>query len=469
MKTFALKAWRWLRYGFDPTGRSRRYVSTTLLTLSVVWAAVTAYCVLAPATYTSRFSLLLPAAGVSTTLQLESLGQAVSSTASPYASSSLSPTEKYKRLIVADQTLAIAAAEVGITLERFPRPRVELVDQTELIHVELTGATAEQARELAAAVERAFSAELERLRAGEAKIRERTMRSLVGEFEEKVERARRAVIELQVSGEVASVAQYDATVATLEQLRSRALEVRAALAKARAMVTRLSEALGIDVGAASRAFVLQADTQFQDLLMRFTRVSGELREISGRFGERHPRRVAFMADYNALVDSLSARGATLTGLGSAVILRLVDLSVSQQRARLFEQLVDGEAKRAGFAAEEAELVRQIEHQRRRVTQLAEDAGELARRARELQVAEAVFASALARQDVNKSDYFASYPMVQLLEAPTLPRKPSGPKRKLAVAGGVLASVMLVASMLLAWLRQPILALLIDRVTGRVAD
>ncbi|MEM9387259.1 MAG: hypothetical protein AAGA68_19515 [Pseudomonadota bacterium] len=469
MKAFAIKAWHRLRYGFDPTGRGRRYGGITALALSLVWASVIAYCTLARATYTSRFSLLLPAAGVSTTLQLESLGQAVSSTASPYASSSLSPTEKYKRLIVADQTLSIAASEQGISLERFPRPRVELVDQTELIHVELTGATAAQARDFALTVERAFSAELERLRAGEAKIRERMMRSLIGEFEEKVDRARRAVIELQVSGEVASVEQYDATVATLEQLRARAMEVRAALAKAQATVTRLSESLGIDVRAASRAFVLQADTQFQDLLERFTRVSGELNELSGRLGERHPRRMALMADYTALVDSLSARGATLTGLAGAVILRLVDLSVSQQRARLFEQLLADEAQRAGFAAQEAALVRQIERQHRRVTQLAEDAGELARRARELQVAEAVFASALARQDVNKSDYFASYPMVQLLEAPTLPRKPSGPKRKLAVAGGVVASLMLMASMALAWLRQPILTLLIDRVHGRATD
>jgi hypothetical protein len=146
-----LTVWHWIRYGADPRGRFKRYAAATTLLLLVVWTLVAAYCALAPASYTSRFTLLLPAAGVSTSLQLDSLGQAVSSTTSPYSSSSLSPTEKYKRLVMAEGTLAIAADELKMSLADFPQPRITLVDQTELIIVSVNAGSAEVARDRAVA------------------------------------------------------------------------------------------------------------------------------------------------------------------------------------------------------------------------------------------------------------------------------------------------------------------------------
>ena len=70
--------------------------------------------------------------------------------------------------------------------------------------------------------------------------------------------------------------------------------------------------------------------------------------------------------------------------------------------------------------------------------------------------EAVFSSALARTDTSKADYFASYPMVQTLEGPTVPTKPSAPLATLAIAGGFAASLLIVASLVLTWLRTALL-------------
>jgi uncharacterized protein involved in exopolysaccharide biosynthesis len=276
-----------------------------------------------------------------------------------------------------------------------------------------------------------------------------------------------------VEGGLVSSNQYDTTVDSLEALRARALSVEASLAQASAEVARLCRALGIDVAAASRALVLRSDTVFQDLLARYTQVAGELRAISGRLGARHPRRVALEADHLALVDALALRGRELTGLGHAAILRLVDLSVSDQRADLIGGLIAGEARRAGLAAEARTLADQIRQQSQLVAELATNAGSIERLSRNLKVAEAVFSSALARLDANKADYFASYPMVQTLEAAALPERASGPKRKLAVLGGVAATLMGLFSLLLAWLRQPLLDTILAGPgaagTGPVAD
>ena len=87
---------------------------------------------------------------------------------------------------------------------------------------------------------------------------------------------------------------------------------------------------------------------------------------------------------------------------------------------------------------------------------AADPAKLADLAGDLRVAEAVFSSALARLDTNKSDPFASYPLVQTLEAPSLPRAKSAPSPVFAIAGAMGATLLILIGFLLLWLRQPII-------------
>ena len=88
--------------------------------------------------------------------------------------------------------------------------------------------------------------------------------------------------------------------------------------------------------------------------------------------------------------------------------------------------------------------------------LAKDASHLDDLKRDVQVAEAVFSSALARIGTTKSDIFASYPMVQTLEAPEVPDRPSSPSPLLAVGGGMMASLAFTFSLVLIWLRTALL-------------
>ena len=76
------------------------------------------------------------------------------------------------------------------------------------------------------------------------------------------------------------------------------------------------------------------------------------------------------------------------------------------------------------------------------------------------MAEAVFASAIARTESSKNDVYASYPLIQVLENPSLPDAPSSPRRKLAIAAGVAATLMLLIGLTLAWIRKPIVSRLL---------
>ena len=90
--------WSFLKGG-PQQGRFMRYV----MVLGLGWIAIAmlaaAFFFLTPKTYSSGFTLILPGAGTSSSVNLSSFGQATSNTSSPFGSQSLSPTENYKRLL----------------------------------------------------------------------------------------------------------------------------------------------------------------------------------------------------------------------------------------------------------------------------------------------------------------------------------------------------------------------------------
>jgi uncharacterized protein involved in exopolysaccharide biosynthesis len=84
------------------------------------------------------------------------------------------------------------------------------------------------------------------------------------------------------------------------------------------------------------------------------------------------------------------------------------------------------------------------------------AADLERLNSEHKVAEAVFASALARISTSKTDIFASYPMAQVAEAAVMPLYPSSPNKKIALGAAVASTVLLIFGLLLAWVRRPLI-------------
>ena len=150
------------------------------------------------------------------------------------------------------------------------------------------------------------------------------------------------------------------------------------------------------------------------------------------------------------------RGRELTGLGEDQLLRMVDLSVSDGRSSLIEGMISSDVRRAGTNAALREIRGDLAQQQGRAAHLVTQAAKLADLTRDHRIAEAVFSSALARIDTNKQDPFASYPLVQTLEEPSIPRAPSSPSTIIALAGAIAASLLIIMGFVLTWLRQPLI-------------
>lgn len=451
-----VRLWHVVRDGLPSVGRYRRYITAISLPLGVIWLVTIAYLALAPNRYDSRMSLILPGSGPGSTLNLESIGQASGNATSPFSSSNLSPTENYKRLLLSDPVLRAAALRAGEDEATFPQPAIKLIDQTNLIEVTIPAGAPQLAQKRMSALRAAFLDALESLRQDEARAREESDAEHIAELQRKVEGAQRALLDFQGRTGLVSLDQFANRISALDDLRSKERDRQVQLSENGASEGALARSLGVSLPQARQAMLLKADPVFQELLTRYARSTADETQQGATLGLAHGKMEQLTAEGDDLREAMGKRGAALTGLPTAKVLAFADLSVSDGRARLMESYVLRDSDRNGSAAALAEIRRQIGQEQGASRTLVKDASRLADLVRDVRVAEAVFSSALARLDTNKADPFASYPLVQTLEAPSLPRGRSAPSPLIALAGAVAASLLIIFGFLLLWLRQPII-------------
>ena len=436
--------------------RSRRYLAIAVLSLAVIWVGAIAYYVAAPRSYTSRFVFILPGTGSGSSINLDSLGTATTTSSSPFSSPDMSPTENYRKMLLSDKVQDLAAAAAGELPDHFPPAKIELSEQTKLITVKSTAPTGPQALVRAEALRSSFLGMLNMLRADEINAREISSRSLVEGYKARLDEVRQKMIAQQARTGLVSAEQYGAIVGQLTHLDEQLRDVQARLAQARAGSAKLAALLGITAEQATAAMVLRADPLFQALLDQSAKQDTEMAALSGTRGQNNPRVVDLQAERAGVVSRLITRGEELSGLKRGDVMKLRDLSVRDERARLFERLVSSVTDSEALAALQVQLDVQIVAEHARVVSLAPDVSLLDDLKRDVQVAETVFSSALARIDTSKADFFASYPMVQTFERPTLPLSPSSPQKAIAFGGAVAGSLFLLMAMVLTWLRTALL-------------
>ncbi|WP_373634889.1 GumC family protein [Yoonia sp. SS1-5] len=444
-------------------GRLPRYVAFALLGGAVIWGPITGYLKTAPLTYKSSTSLILPGSGASASMNLNGIGQASSFANSAFASNAVSPTETYKRLLNADRILDAAADSLDISRSDLGKPRVNLVDQTSLIHFEMTGGSPAEAQSRGDAILSAFFAELDALRADEQQTREDSSLGAIQDYRASVASTRTDIEMLQSSTGLLSVAQYDALLAQNTVLEAALRNQQAIASEKEAAVRTLERSLGIGVASAAVTLKLFADDEYRQLLDQAAIHAAALADARSQYGANHPkvqeaRRAKGQAEGAAI-----SRAVALTDL-SAQQLTGLDVAPNGERAALLADLVEMNAQHAGAVEQLDAMQEQLTAQTARLDQMATAAARLQDLQRDFSVAEAVFASAIARSQTTKSDVYASYPLVQVLENPSLPEAPSSPNRKLAVAAGGAATLMMLFGLLLGWTRSAIITTLIRKTT-----
>lgn len=441
--------------------RGLRYGFVFAMWSCAVWVPIMGYLGSTPPSYTSHMSLILPGSGASSSVNIENIGQASSHASSAFASNSISPTQTYKRLIRADRILDAAAASLNTHPKNLPRPKVTLVDQTGLIHVEITGGSAQRARAHNEAVLQAFFSEVEALRADDLNVREQGAVRAIEDYRNSVLANRNAVSNLQDETGFLSRDQFAAQVAENDTRLANSLALKAKLDEKTAYVASLESRLGLNAEHAARALDLYSDQEYLALVADVADKAAGLAEARARFGSQHPRRQEAEVAYTQSQEATLRAATAITGLPRSIAARL-NVSQFGDRTQLLAELLRAEADRAGLSAQYDTLSKNAATEKTRLERASRAAAQLEDLQRDFQVAEAVFASAIARAQSSKTDVFASYPLVQVLENPSLPDGPSSPRRKLALAAGVGATLLILMALSLGWVRRSLIRWLIGQ-------
>ena len=455
-------SWRRILTGgrLSDSGRLPRYAAVFLLGASALWAPIMGYLATAPLKFSSHASLILPGSGASASVNLNGIGQASSYANSAFSNGSISPTETYKRLIGADRILDTAAESLGLSRHGLERPRVTLVDQTSLIHIEVKGGSAEDAQRYGEALITAFFDEIDQLRADELATREKSGGTAIEEYTRSVRDTREAITLLQKRSGLTNAAQYREQLAAHDRLKQDLTTLEGELGHQAEKVAALESALNLPPDSAANTLKLYADAPYIALLDEVSAHAAKLAQAGASYGARHPTRIKAQEAYDAARQAALLRAAKVTGL-EVNDLQSLDRAPEGQRAALLSELVRENARRAGLERQHATISERIAIEGTRLGELAGLAAELEDRQRDFAVAEAVFASAIARSESTKTDIYASYPLIQVLENPSLPDLPSSPRRKLAIAAGIAASFMLLVGLVLAWVRKPLITRLLN--------
>lgn len=450
--------WRMIRtallWSGRPGRRLRRYTLTFGLPIMGIWALALSYAFLTPKSYLSEITLNMPNATVQSSVSLQNIGQTSINSASPFASSSLSPIVFYKSIALSNGLRVAAAEIINLDEKAMPKPKVELIDLTAIMTIKITGPSPKEARTRAQAFYDALQNQLDELRRDESERRLKSIRAGVSEVERRLAETSRALQEYQRSSKIVSQEQYNLIVRNMETLRQKIASENAELKKTIAEKARLSTILGLSAEEAAAALRLQSDPRYAGLSRDLGTALIEHTENTRKWGPRHPQVLFTARRVESIRDKLVEIAQPILKDRTPVLIETLILNESKDRSQLFRTLVEVDSRARGLQRSLREMKQSLNDDIIMIDGRTRELAELAELERQHKIAETVFASAMARIDTSGQDFYSSYPLLQIVSPATLPEKPNSPKVIFALAGGIAATILLITSMVLAWLRQP---------------
>lgn len=428
-----------------------------LLALTTVWTAVAIFLWMLQPTYICKWTLILPGTGFGSLVDLDNVGQTSTSVSSPYSNPAIDPKINYKTIAQSKPVLMSAAQALHLSAEEFGEPQIKLVDQTSLIHLTVKGRSAEQAYHKALALNNALQERLEQLRLDEIQRRSESVQMLVQDARQKLDTIQQHLSTYQADSKLTSLDQLKELMLTVEQLRKEQALQQARQRYADKRVAQLINSLNVSPRLAADALALQADPVFQQHLATYAAAESKLAEHLGKWGVRHPEVMTIQKHVQQAYEAMLRRGEMLLGHAvqepKGLSQLLLGHTIEDKRSHLFQELITAEADRQGVTAQLQSLQQSAADLEKRLHHNNKIAAGLTDLQHKQQVATMIFTSVLARLDIGKSDPFASYPLAQVLAAPTLPERPDALPRLLALLGGASASFCVLIGVSLLWYRQ----------------
>ncbi len=431
----------------------RKRTSWVLPSILLVWGLAAAYYIFTPASYVSKWTLILPVSNGGSSVSLDSIGQTSTLQSQTFGSINMSPKVIYREIADSDQVRTAAAQILRVSPGEFGRARLRLIDETALMLFQIQGRSPEEAQRKAQAMQMAFGMQLDALRRDEVERRGQTTRESLKLYQATLDAARERILEFQRTTGMLSLSQFNEAVSSAELLRRKLSDARAEHQKLSSQQASLMSRIGLDPMEAAAVIKLASDPAFTKLASSFAEANGSSHENNQIYGPNHPARAMAQLKMNGAMAEIQAI-ARRSRVDSSVDLKRLILSVNgSHQADLLHSIISNESLLEGRRKEIASLEAEILRLEQEIARMSQDAARLEYLKKDHLVAEAVFTSAAARLDINRSDLYSSYPLVQTLAVPDLPTERNQPQLILALGGGFVGSFFVLLAWGAAWIRR----------------
>lgn len=436
-----------------------KYLVLGVICNGFVWGLAIFYLKNTPTTYTSKLVLHVAGSDPAVSINLPSIGQAQTSSSTSFGAHS-DARENYKLIANSNSVVQNTAAVMEIKESEFGEPTVKIINNTTLLSIEIGGSSPELAKAKAQELYQALLARLDFLRSEEQLARNQTILKTVTNAQEKLLIAQSELSNYKAESGFSSPEQIKALISNIEILRKQRSITIAQLKDTSDRLQQLALNLKLSPQEAADALVLQTDKEFQQSLTEYTEATATLATLLPNRGYNYPDVVEARQKQQAFLQKMLQRGAILLGKPVKQInLERLNLDNSNgsgiQRGELFKQLITLQAEQRGLVGQVQGLSQQLTELETKLRTLTKKESVYDNLLRDLQIAEAIFASTVTKLDLIKGDPFASYPLTQVIEGPSLPKEPSAPKPKLVLAGTFLGSILVTTGLTLIWWREPL--------------
>ncbi|MCV6622845.1 MAG: hypothetical protein OIF51_13965 [Cellvibrionaceae bacterium] len=438
----------------------RRLTVLLFLALNIIPILMVGLYLVKTPIFQSKMSILLPGKGSNSNVKLENVGQVSSSSSSPF-SQQFNPRANYKSILESRDVAEKVKRQLNLA-EAPARPKVKLLQQTSIIELDIRSVNADHSQELAWAYFSALQERLSELREDELKRRQQSTRKALSVQLSTLNDSRSKLLSFQQQSLLLDKKMMSDHLALISDTRSKKSSLSAEIKRLEHEVDRLSKDLGISPYIAAKALNLQSDIRFNVYLEELAIINVKYNEHRAKFAKNHPEMRKVQQRYSTARANIRKRSEEIAGEFSAEILQNTNLGSSKQLASLFSKLLMDNAELEGLNAEYEQIKLNELRLQDELKILAREAAELDRLEREFQRAEAVYNSAAARLELNQSDIYASYPIVQLLAAPSMALNPISPNPMIALLAIIAALVLLNCGGVLLWQRQAIIQFLLKK-------
>jgi len=428
--------WRWI------------YTLIFMLGMILIWIPVLGYVALAAPVYNSSWTIIIPGTQVGASIDLENLGEAFTDIKTPYGGNSFSPGVNYKAIMSSVSVMSAAADMMDLSLDDFGKPKIRVMDQAATLEVIFSGDSPELAQTKSQVLYDAFHNELERLRKNEVDARSEGSFDQIDQYRQQNREAQVALATYRDTSSVVSPDQYRSLVNSASKLEESLLEARVAHDAVTSRLESMADTLGVDAYRAADVMLLRQDKMVQVQAAEYARLQALYIEQASVLGVKHPKVIHAKAKADGSRRSMINRIKRVVGHADEGLLAGYLPDSESGDAQLYKEVVTYEAEREALSREITSLEALLGEMRGRIALAGSDLDELEQLERNYQMTTTILVSATSNLDLGRSNIYATYPLTQLLVAPTLPDRPKRLLKLLALLAGIIGSGLVILSLLI---------------------